>query len=107
MWGRQKKKTWLQRFAKGFAKVPSNASVAVVREYLWPNMKAITAVAFLFVLNTAPQLASAQCSVCTRTAQQMGEEPAGKLNAGILYLAVAPLAIVGVVGYRWWKRNGA
>ena len=50
--------------------------------------------------------AKAQCSVCTRSTEQMGEKPAGKINAGILYLAAAPLAVAGVVGYRWWRRNG-
>lgn len=49
--------------------------------------------------------AAAQCSVCTRTAQQLGEKPAKDLNAGILYLAFTPLAIIGVIGYRWWKKN--
>jgi hypothetical protein len=47
----------------------------------------------------------AQCSVCTKTATQMGEKPAKGLNQGILYLMFAPFAIVGVVGYRWWKSN--
>jgi hypothetical protein len=50
-------------------------------------------------------LAEAQCSVCTRTAQQLGDKPAENLNAGILYLAAAPLAICGILGYRWWRRN--
>jgi hypothetical protein len=27
------------------------------------------------------------------------------MNAGILYLAFAPFAIVGYIGYRWWKNN--
>ena len=45
----------------------------------------------------------AQCSICTRTAQQMGERPARALNKGIIYLAVTPLAIFGIIGYRWWK----
>lgn len=49
--------------------------------------------------------AGAQCSICTRTAQQLGEKPAQNLNAGILYLAATPLAIAGILGYRWWKRN--
>ena len=49
--------------------------------------------------------AKAQCSICTRTAQQLGDKPAKNLNAGILYLAAAPLLICGIVGYRWWKRN--
>ncbi|MBS1664271.1 MAG: hypothetical protein JST68_24715 [Bacteroidetes bacterium] len=45
----------------------------------------------------------AQCSICTRTAQQLGERPAKALNRGIVYLAAAPLAIFGLIGYRWWK----
>jgi hypothetical protein len=48
---------------------------------------------------------SAQCSICTRTAQQLGEKPAKGLNAGILYLAFIPFAIGGYLGYRWWKTN--
>jgi hypothetical protein len=47
----------------------------------------------------------AQCSICTRTAQQLGEKPARGLNAGILYLAFTPLILVGFIGYRWWKRE--
>jgi hypothetical protein len=50
---------------------------------------------------------SAQCSICTKTAQQLGEKPAKGLNAGILYLAFMPLAIVGIIGFRWWKNNKA
>jgi hypothetical protein len=49
--------------------------------------------------------ASAQCSICTKTAQQMGERPAKALNKGIIYLAFTPLAIMGYVGYRWWNSN--
>jgi hypothetical protein len=48
---------------------------------------------------------SAQCSLCTKTAQQLGEGPAQGLNAGILYLMAAPLVFIGVIGYRWWKTN--
>jgi hypothetical protein len=50
---------------------------------------------------------SAQCSICTKTAQQLGEKPAKGMNSGILYLAFAPFAIVGYIGYRWWKNNKA
>jgi hypothetical protein len=49
--------------------------------------------------------AQAQCSVCTRTAQQLGEKPARGLNAGIIYLAFTPLAIAGIMGYRWYRKN--
>jgi hypothetical protein len=43
----------------------------------------------------------AQCSICTKTAQQLGHKPAKGMNSGIIYLMVAPLAIMGFVGYRW------
>lgn len=46
-----------------------------------------------------------QCSICTKTAQQLGEKTGRGLNAGILYLAAAPLLIVGFIGYRWWRSN--
>jgi hypothetical protein len=48
---------------------------------------------------------NAQCSICTKTAQQMGERPAKALNGGILYLAAMPFIIFGFIGYRWWKSN--
>lgn len=47
----------------------------------------------------------AQCAVCTKTALQLGEKPAQGLNVAILYLMMAPFAIVGFIGYRWWKGN--
>ncbi|HEY8734111.1 MAG TPA: hypothetical protein VIL90_06055 [Puia sp.] len=46
-----------------------------------------------------------QCSICTRTVQQMGERPGKAFNAGIIYLAFTPLAIGGFLGYRWWRQN--
>jgi hypothetical protein len=48
----------------------------------------------------------AQCSICTKTAQQLGHKPAKELNNGIIYLMIAPLAIIGFVGYRWYKGGG-
>ncbi|HEX6334048.1 MAG TPA: hypothetical protein VFZ78_07460 [Flavisolibacter sp.] len=53
----------------------------------------------------APVVAEAQCSICTRTAQQLGEKPARGLNFGIMYLAFTPLAIVGFFAFRWWRKN--
>ncbi len=50
-------------------------------------------------------LVQAQCSICTRTAEQLGEKPAKGLNAGILYLALTPFAIAGFVAYNWWRKN--
>lgn len=58
-------------------------------------------IGFLALYNPA----LAQCSICTKTAQQLGHKPAKGLNAGILYLMFAPFAVVGFVGYRWWKNN--
>jgi hypothetical protein len=49
--------------------------------------------------------AGAQCAMCTKTAQQLGEKPAKGLNQGILYLMFTPFLIVGIIGYRWWKSN--
>ncbi|MES1159758.1 MAG: hypothetical protein ABUM51_03305 [Bacteroidota bacterium] len=59
----------------------------------------------LFFLLAGNPGAKAQCSICTRTAQQLGEKPAKALNNGIMYLALTPLAIGGIIGYRWWKSN--
>lgn len=60
---------------------------------------------FLFFSTLSVLDLKAQCSICTKTAQQLGEKPAKGLNSGILYLAFAPFAIVGYIGYRWWKSN--
>lgn len=57
---------------------------------------------FLSVISTD---VLAQCSICTKTAQQLGEKPAAGLNGGILYLAFVPFAIMGFIGFRWWKNN--
>ncbi|MBU6157400.1 MAG: hypothetical protein KGP35_00080 [Bacteroidetes bacterium] len=46
-----------------------------------------------------------QCSICTKTASQLGEKPAAALNTAILYLMLAPLAIIAIIGWRWWKGN--
>jgi hypothetical protein len=48
---------------------------------------------------------SAQCSICAKTAQQMGEKPAKGLNEGIIYLAATPFIIAGLIFYRWKKSN--
>jgi hypothetical protein len=67
----------------------------------WIPVIAILVFALLF----GSLSAAAQCSICTKTAQQLGEGPAKGLNTGILYLAFMPLAIIGFIGYRWWKSN--
>jgi hypothetical protein len=52
-----------------------------------------------------PVLAEAQCSICTKTAQQLGEKPAQGLNSGILYLAFTPMLLIGYISYKWWQNN--
>ena len=45
----------------------------------------------------------AQCSICTKTASQIGEEAGKGFNAGILYLAAMPFGVMGYIAFRWWK----
>jgi hypothetical protein len=66
---------------------------------------ALVIIISFFLFSLLPLASSAQCSICTKTAQQLGEKPAKGMNSGILYLAFAPFAIVGYVGYKWWKSN--
>lgn len=63
--------------------------------------------AFIICMAFAAQQVSAQCSICTKTASQLGEKPARGLNAGILYLMFTPLGIGAFIGVRWWKREKA
>ncbi|MFZ4056747.1 MAG: hypothetical protein ACOYKE_01350 [Ferruginibacter sp.] len=60
------------------------------------------AVVFIVLLALGGSV-EAQCSLCTKTAQQMGEKPAMGLNQGILYLMGIPYILVGVVAFKWWK----
>jgi hypothetical protein len=62
---------------------------------------------FMILLSSVRFSARAQCSICTKTTQQLGEKPAKGLNAGILYLAFAPFAIAGFVAFKWWKNHQA
>ncbi|NCI47729.1 hypothetical protein [Sediminibacterium soli] len=57
----------------------------------------------ILVLLAGSQCVQAQCSICTKTSSQLGQGPAQALNSAIIYLAAAPLCIIGVIGYRWWK----
>ena len=49
----------------------------------------------------------AQCSICTKTASQLGDGPAQGLNVAIVYLMFTPLVIMGFIGYRWWKKENS
>jgi hypothetical protein len=47
----------------------------------------------------------AQCSICTKTASQMGEEAGKGFNGGVIYLAAMPFAIMGYIAFKWWKNE--
>jgi hypothetical protein len=74
--------------------------------YLCKAMKKIITIFFFFLLmGLFTPAVNAQCSICTKTAQQLGEKPAAGLNSGILYLMFTPFIIVGFISFRWWKNN--
>lgn len=64
--------------------------------------KWIVLVSFLI---SAAQPVAAQCSICAKTSMQQGEQAGKGMNGGIVYLMMMPLAIMGILGYRWWKRE--
>jgi hypothetical protein len=76
-----------------------------MKHYLCSMKKCGLILAFIICYSLLSIESSAQCSICTKTAQQLGEGPAKGMNSGILYLAFAPFAIVGFVSYRWWVKN--
>ena len=59
----------------------------------------------ILILACGVQLLQAQCSICTKTSMQQGEKAGKGMNGGIIYLMMMPLAIMGYVGYRWWKQE--
>lgn len=65
----------------------------------------ITTIVASIILLAVQTSGYAQCALCTKTAQQLGEKPAQGLNSGILYLMLIPFILMGVIGYRWWKNN--
>ncbi|MFV0606594.1 MAG: hypothetical protein ACK5NK_12205 [Niabella sp.] len=68
-------------------------------------MKFFHRIIFIFSFLFPSLIVSAQCSICTKTAQQLGDGPASGLNTGIIYLGLVPLLIVGFLGFRWWKNE--
>jgi len=69
-------------------------------------MKKYLTIIFIFFCIAVPGTeAAAQCAVCTKTALQLGEKPAQGLNTAILYLMLMPFAIVGFIGFRWWRNQ--
>lgn len=69
------------------------------------EMKKGVFILLISLLLLGTESVNAQCSICTKTAQQLGHKPAKGLNSGIIYLMLTPFAIIGVVGYNYFKRN--
>jgi hypothetical protein len=62
---------------------------------------------FLGLLLYSAQPVSAQCAMCSATAEagvKDGNTEANGLNDGILYLLAAPYLAVAIVGYVWYKK---
>ena len=70
-------------------------------------MKKINLVLFQLLLATVAGLPSAvaQCSICAKTASQLGKASGEGFNSGIVYLMLAPFAIGGYIAYRWWQQE--
>ncbi|MDI9358903.1 MAG: hypothetical protein QM528_08145 [Phycisphaerales bacterium] len=49
--------------------------------------------------------ADAQCAICSKTAGQLGKQPAEGLNTGILYLMAVPLLVMLTIGFLWWRKE--
>ena len=67
------------------------------------RMKKWTAVIIPFLLISYNTLA--QCSICTKTAQQLGKESAEGLNSGFVYLMFLPFAVAGFIAWKWWQNE--
>ena len=69
-------------------------------------MRKLLVMAFIcFFILGATNVSPAQCSICTKTASQLGEKAGKGLNAGIIYLMLTPFAVGGYIGYRWWRQE--
>ena len=62
-------------------------------------------ISFLLLSQLMVASLMAQCSICTKTAAQIGQEAGKGFNAGIIYLAAMPFAIAGYVAIKWWKQE--
>lgn len=64
-------------------------------------------IVFALSLLTIGGAAAQGCAVCSKTAADLGDKGAKGINTGIIYLAVFPLAILGALGFIWWRSNKA
>jgi hypothetical protein len=71
------------------------------------NVKKILQSIPFFVLFYLPLQLAAQCSICTKSAQQLGDKAGRGLNLSILFLAFTPIILMAYIGWRWWKSEKA
>ena len=67
----------------------------------------LPAVLFMLILLVCADL-SAQCAMCKAQAQtslQANDPDASSLNMAILYLFLTPYAIVGIIGFIWYRNR--
>lgn len=69
------------------------------------KMQQLKSMVLLCLLSVLAMAGQAQCSICTKTASQLGRESAQGLNGGIIYLMFIPFAIAGYIGFKWWKQE--
>lgn len=66
----------------------------------------IAGLILILLLINVPDVMAQGCSICSLNAADQGPNAAKGLNAGILYIAAIPFALIGVIGYQWYKHNG-
>lgn len=57
-------------------------------------MRKVIFLLFCWGVCTWAQPVLAQCSICTRSAQQMGPQAAAGLNSGVIYLLAFPILFI-------------
>lgn len=78
--------------------------IFVLSENTTTMRKRLGILLFILIFNVVCiDFVDAQCSICTKTAGQLGEKKATSLNSGIVYLMLSPFVLVGIIGYRWWR----
>jgi hypothetical protein len=68
----------------------------------------VTALIVVLFVCLVPADVLAQCPMCKMSAEsnmKNGGTAGRGLNAGILYMLIAPYLIVGSIGYWWWRNR--
>ncbi len=74
------------------------------RRGLSSSLFPILILCILALMMLLPDTAHAQCVMCKRTAEAQNAEQAGRMNRGILVLAIPPILIIGAILARAARR---